>query len=342
MKDKIVYFLNRSGFKKLFANDEGIDLFFSIENGFVTAILISDLATANNFSKEQYDQFQNKASWRFMDGGCVEVHMLSLFITKDLDYVRENFYTDNRFCWCIDSDQNQLIIDQSQVEDFYGVKEVINQALNFTGEIPNENLVHQEFDAKGKPYYKDVRQRPFMTHLIFIINAFAFTGCVLTGNILYDRGMLNFTQFFKGEYYRLFTCMFLHADMSHLLGNMLILYILGEIVERAMGHIKFLIFYLLSGMLASFASLGFCYLSNNFTSSLGASGAIFGIIGALLWIALRNHGQIEIMTTRKILFLIGFSVYSGFVGTNIDNAAHIGGLIGGFLLAMLFYRKRVK
>ena len=82
------------------------------------------------------------------------------------------------------------------------------------------------------------------------------------------------------------------------------------------------------------------YLLGNFAGSLGASGAIFGMIGALLWMLIRNQGRLEDITTPRILFLIAYSLYSGFRSTNVDNAAHIGGLLAGLLLCILLYRKK--
>ncbi len=141
---------------------------------------------------------------------------------------------------------------------------------------------------------------------------------------------------------RISACMFLHADITHLVGNMMLLYFLGDIVERALGHFKYLLLYLGSGIAGSFASMAFSYYFMDDRSSLGASGAIFGMIGGLLWVLLRNRGKLEIMTVPKILFLISYSLFSGFTGSNIDNAAHVGGLFSGFILAILLYRKKRK
>ena len=88
--------------------------------------------------------------------------------------------------------------------------------------------------------------------------------------------------------------------------------------------------------------MAFSYYFMDDRSSLGASGAIFGMIGGLLWVLLRNRGKLEIMTVPKILFLISYSLFSGFTGSNIDNAAHVGCLFSGFILAILLYRKKRK
>ena len=82
------------------------------------------------------------------------------------------------------------------------------------------------------------------------------------------------------------------------------------------------------------------FMSRSFVSSVGASGAVFGIEGALLWILIRNHGRVEYMTIPKLVFALACSLYYGMISTNIDNAAHLGGLITGFIITVLIYRKK--
>jgi membrane associated rhomboid family serine protease len=74
--------------------------------------------------------------------------------------------------------------------------------------------------------------------------------------------------------------------------------------------------------------------------SAGASGAIFGIVGALLYVVVRNHGRVGEISTRGLVLMAGLSLYYGFTAQGVDNAAHIGGLVSGFLLAVLTYWKR--
>lgn len=338
MKEKIEYYFNDIGYKKLSAAIPGFTIFFELENGYVNAIMLVDQAGNPDMTKEQYDGFRTKTSWRFMDGGCIEVHMLSVILTDDLA-AAEALNADDRFGWVILCSENRLVIGENKAEDFYGMKGKLQDCLSRDFVPDSGQLQAMEYDAKGQPFYKDIRQRPLVNHGLFVLNLLLFTGCFLTGDLLYELGMLSYEKVMEGEWYRIFTSMFLHADMSHILGNMLILYYLGDIVERALGHIKYLVLYLLSGVAASFASMAYSYLTQEYTASLGASGAIFGMVGALLWAAIRNRGHAEIMTVRKVLFMIGYTLYSGFVSTNVDNAAHVGGLLAGFVLAILLYRK---
>lgn len=145
----------------------------------------------------------------------------------------------------------------------------------------------------------------------------------------------------EGEYWRLLTAMFMHFGIQHIVNNMLILFVLGDNLERALGKVKYLIFYLICGIGAN----GICLLINLFsediTVSAGASGAIFGVVGGLLYVVTINRGRLEDLNTRQLVILAGFSLYAGFTTVGTNNAAHISGLAIGIVMAMILYRKPV-
>lgn len=156
-------------------------------------------------------------------------------------------------------------------------------------------------------------------------------GAVFPEYILKDR-----------EYWRLLTATFMHFGFEHLLNNMLILLCAGPILEKAMGHVRFFVLYLFAGVGGSTLSYLQMVKSGDYAVSAGASGAIFGIIGALLWIVIRHKGRYETLTGRGLAFMIVISLYYGVSTGGIDNWGHIGGLFMGFLLCVLLYRKKPK
>lgn len=141
------------------------------------------------------------------------------------------------------------------------------------------------------------------------------------------------------QYYRLFTAMFLHFGVNHLVNNMLILFIVGGNLERALGKVKYLIFYLLCGVGSNFLSMLFHMNKEEIVVSAGASGAVFGVIGGLLWAVIRNKGHLEELSVRQIAVMMVLSLYLGFTETGVDNIAHIAGAGIGFFLSVLLYRK---
>ena len=307
MNEKLEDFFIEQGFKKLMEFVPGFAVYFIMENRYANAVCLIDQTDHPEITAEQYEQITKKISWRFVDGGCLDVHMLSLILTDD-ENAAMRLSGDDAFCWLILEQENRLLIPEGRAEDFYGMKELLTKCLE-KPYAPKGRLEDPViYDARGQQFYKSIKERPLVNHAIFIINALVFTACILTGDFLYDRGV----------------------------------YFLGDIVERALGHFKYLLLYLGSGIAGSFASMAFSYYFMDDRSSLGASGAIFGMIGGLLWVLLRNRGKLEIMTVPKILFLISYSLFSGFTGSNIDNAAHVGGLFSGFILAILLYRKKRK
>lgn len=144
----------------------------------------------------------------------------------------------------------------------------------------------------------------------------------------------------NGEYWRLFTANFMHFGLIHLVNNMVMLAAAGQFLERALGHVRYLILYLAAGLGGSMLSyLQMLSDEGRYAVSAGASGAIFGIVGGLLWVVLRNKGHYETLTTQGILLMIALCIYYGVTSVDVDNWGHIGGLIGGFLFCVIFYRK---
>lgn len=142
------------------------------------------------------------------------------------------------------------------------------------------------------------------------------------------------------EYWRLLTSVFMHFGISHLLNNMIVLFMIGDNLERALGHIKYLIFYLVCGVGANVISLFVENITDSYSVSAGASGAIFGVMGGLLWAVIANRGRLEDLTSQRMGIFIVLSLYYGFVSTGVNNAAHVGGAVTGFLLSIIMYKKK--
>lgn len=143
----------------------------------------------------------------------------------------------------------------------------------------------------------------------------------------------------QGQYYRLLTSMFMHFGVSHLMNNMLVLFVLGDKLEAALGHVKYFIFYMISGIGAGIVSMLVQMQTGNIAVGAGASGAIFGVVGGLVYAVGVNRGRLGSLTRRQLGVMILLALYQGFASINIDNSAHIGGLVIGVLLGVILYRK---
>lgn len=163
-------------------------------------------------------------------------------------------------------------------------------------------------------------------------------GFMLEHGAMYGPDVL-----YAGKYYELITCMFLHFGFEHLMNNMISLVLLGRQLEQEIGKVKYLLIYFLSGLGGSLVSLEMERRTADYAVSAGASGAIFGIIGALFYIAVRNRGRIGNVSGKGLLFLVVLTLYHGMTSGGINNGAHLGGLIAGAWLAVLLYhRKKAK
>lgn len=144
----------------------------------------------------------------------------------------------------------------------------------------------------------------------------------------------------QGEYYRIFTSMFLHFGFQHLMNNMIMLFAMGHTLENELGRVRFLILYLLSGVGGTCVSMCQDIYTGEYAVAAGASGAIFGLIGAALYVAVRNRGRVGRVSGKGLVFLAAVSLYYGYANGGVDNLAHIGGMAAGMILSVLLYRKR--
>jgi membrane associated rhomboid family serine protease len=161
------------------------------------------------------------------------------------------------------------------------------------------------------------------------------TGSGIGGSTLLTEGALSRAAIADGEYWRLITAGFLHAGFFHLLFNMFSLYILGTILEPAIGRVRFALIYFVSLLAGSFGAL--LIESNPTALTVGASGAIFGLMSAAV-IVMRNRG-ISPMESGLGLW-IGLNLLLTFTIPNISIGGHVGGLIGGALAALVLFDLR--
>jgi membrane associated rhomboid family serine protease len=192
--------------------------------------------------------------------------------------------------------------------------------------------------AEGRASAPEVRTRlgatsistPYVTFTLIAINVAAFGLELLVGvnQMANSWGMWPTGVALGDEYYRLFTATFLHENVLHIGFNMLVLWMLGPQLEQVLGHVRFTTLYLVAGLGGSVAS--FWFSAPNIVG-IGASGAIFGLMGAYVVVGKALRADIS-----QVVGLIALNVVIGFVGGNIDWRAHLGGLVTGAIVAAIF------
>lgn len=180
---------------------------------------------------------------------------------------------------------------------------------------------------------KDVfdRKKPIVTTILVVVNILIYVLSILFGQ--YKEIVNSFCVYGPlirlGEYYRLITGIFLHGNLIHLLFNCYALWIIGSQIESFMGKWKYLIIYLFSGLMGSLFSITF----SNY-ASIGASGAIFGLLGSMLYFGYHYRVYLGNVIRSQIIPLIILNLLFGFMLSGVDNFAHIGGLLGGVLITV--------
>lgn len=328
--------LLKAGFDYIPLNQREAELYFKFINGRVAAVQVFQVESP--YLIEGIERMNLDTYRMFYQRGFSTVDLLSVFVTSQSEYCK-NLPPQVGAYWVVDKRDKRFLIYENQPVQFYGVQEMIQKILDQQPDNPY-------FDAKERAAF--LKNRPICNYGIILINVLVFLIVGISGNTE-DAGYMlmkgaSYVPYVieRGEYYRLFTAMFLHFGIQHLLNNMLVLFILGDYLERATGKIKFLLIYLLGGLSASALSLALDFYQNSYSVSAGASGAIFAVIGALLYVVLINKGRLENVTARQLLVMIAFSLYYGFTSVNVDNMAHIGGLVSGIFLGVIVYRKKKK
>ena len=186
-------------------------------------------------------------------------------------------------------------------------------------------------------------EKRLCTAILIGINVVIFVLFAVAGNLestIYFRqyGAMYVPYVIEGgQWYRLITSMFLHFSVEHLLFNMLMLALLGRELEPVKGYVRFLITYFVSGIGGNIVSMGMILMTNPARNvvSAGASGAIFGLIGAALGTMLKSKQPVGRLGRRGIIVMLIFSLYVGFTSDGVDNAAHVGGVLFGFLISLI-------
>ena len=225
--------------------------------------------------------------------------------------------------------------DILEVEDVK--EEGLELFMKLTEEINKKNV-----DDASKADEIFSKKRPIVTYALIMSNIIMFIMCILAGGNLFNMdpnllfnfgGMVNYqTMGGPAELYRLVTSMFLHGEILHIGFNMYALYVLGPQLESFFGKAKYFIIYMLSGIIGNLVSM---VLQQNNIVSVGASGAIFGLIGAFLYFGYHYRVYLGSVIKSQIIPLLLINLVLGFMIASVNMAAHIGGLVGGLLAAKM-------
>ena len=290
----------------------------------------------HNDEQLDFDLYRTKAIMKTIKQKTFSLSLNAINIFLNLgDNVHLDKYEDKHILSLNISTIKELDKNNTIKEEFPNLVKDTNfkeKGLELLMKITNDiNKVNNEEAQKAEDVFK--KKIPYVTYILIAINVIVFALMYILGDgsentyTLIKFGAL-FGPFVKaGEYYRLITSAFLHIGPVHLLMNMYALYIIGSQVENFLGHFKYSIIYFISIITGSLLSL----IINTNVVSAGASGAIFGLMGALLYFGYHYRVYLGNALKTQIIPLIALNLLLGFMIPGIDISCHIGGLVGGTL-----------
>lgn len=317
-----------------------------LENRFI----IVELLDADLMSKEQIAGKLEHNRNNLERMGSPSVYTFEVFIfncepdEEKLQSIKEGQMENihiNKYLQCI-----SVQMQSREVKKLYDnpiQTEGLEEALKLVLEADSEDIdfevdINIDSDTQNVVNTKEIdgifKRVPYVTYCLLainiaiwlIMNIYAYIKGIDVGNLFLPFGAKENFRIMSGEYWRFITPIFLHADFQHLMANSLSLFVFGRVVEGIYGHKKFAAIYFIAGIIGNIASFMF-----STSSGVGASGAIFGLFGALLYLAVENPYVFKRTFGNSLIIMIVFNLVYGFMNPGIDNFAHVGGLIGGFL-----------
>lgn len=289
----------------------------------------------HNDEQFDFDKFKTKRILKKIRKKTLSLKMnvISIFLNLG-DNVTENL-SENPDALCIklteeeDIDKNEILT--KAFPDLTKKLSFTEKGMELFMKITNDIEKHNQADAKRVENVFKMK-KPIITYSLVIINILMYIIPILFGtyNALLDKYSIYGPAVRAGQYYRLITGTFIHANIFHLFFNCYALAILGSQLESFLGKPKYLIVYLFSALIGSLFSVTF---AGNYYS-IGASGAIFGLMGALVYFGYHYRVYLGNVVKSQIIPLILMNLGIGFLVPGIDNSAHIGGLLGGALITV--------
>ena len=289
----------------------------------------------HNDEQFNFDMFKTKRIVKKIKKKTLSFNINTLSIFLDLgENVSQDIHAiPNVECVKIntESDFKKSDVIKKEFPDLTKKLKYSEEGIALFAKITSDINEHNKQDAKKiNAIFKN--KFPMITYWLIAVNVILYVIPILFGqyNDLINNYSVWGPAIREGQYYRLLTGIFLHGGILHLLFNCYALYVIGSQVENFLGRIKFAIIYLVAGISGALFSVIF---GGNF-ASIGASGAIFGLMGALVYFGYHYRVYLGTVIKSQIIPLIVLNLLLGFCMPGIDNFAHIGGLIGGTLMSI--------
>lgn len=344
-KDEVImklvhYFVTEENYNPIVVNGVKDEIWLENQDGPYRIVRIN---SNNIFNKEQlnYDYFKIESIVKQIKKKTFSFNVNTLNILLDVNEDLELEPTKHIQPVALSDDSLNITnkgileafpnINEKLLKDTSGIDLIINVTKDINEKTEKENKV---YERTFKP------KKIIFTYILIMACVLMFGICCIFDGIDALRSITNYTALKmganfaplirQGEVWRVITYMFLHASLLHLIVNMYSLYALGASVENFLGRWKFIVVYFVSGICGGLLSAA----TGSNSISVGASGAIFGLAGALLYFGYHYRTYLGEAIKKQIIPIILINLLIGYLIAGIDNFGHIGGLIGGILCTM--------
>lgn len=349
--------LEKNGFVKIPSNVEQISLFYRVEEDTAVGICLMDDRGQTLGDGGLFEAVMERTE-ALLKTKAKDSRALGLIVTEHME--REKNRGDARHAvWLIDTSLGQRIVFENQPGRFFGVERIVDGVLEqgdggADGAGRQKRTERADGTGREKGAYAPWDAKPWSRYLfssntvIVVVNVLAFLWMSLASESgdawLYRHGAIHVASFLQDpQWWRLLASAFLHFSFSHLFGNMVVLWYIGNFVEQQIGWWRYLLLYGTVAVGANLLSLGWYWYSHDWNVlTAGASGAIFGVVGMLLYMVIRERGRVQGVTLQQMVLMVIFTLYTGLANSGVNNSAHVGGLLVGFLCGLIFYRGPVR
>lgn len=315
-------------------DSEDINFFIKEKGGI--CYIVSPIYLGDNQNDVDMSISEDKIKSLLHNSKFYKVFFIKLFIhnkySETFANLSSEFFPDDDFVkiiWDIDILAKKIIPRANNPDKIIGLSDKLQSLLNTNG-IVIPDISHKDYV---------ISPIPILTFGLIIILIIIFALTQQNKNDIIIKFATVPLLLETGEWYRIFTSVFLHSDIQHLLSNILSLYIFGTRLERYMGKRLFIITFIVGSISSSIFSIISDIVSNPITTpvySIGASGAIFALGGAILYFSKIRNIKLDGLDFHFLLMLTLISILIGFSLQNIDNAGHIGGFISGLIVCSIF------
>lgn len=309
---------------------ETVSMFATYQKSSLYLVNLIALGEDYIFDRERYEQYRNTTRAQFAQVKSDKVILLNIMIVNDPSVVYEHVdYTPNLeddfvdVHWIVDSDKKDLVIPDKQLKSVLGLEKPVKELIT-TG--------MQEFYELTR-----TRKPSHISFLFILINVvmwlvLEYNGGSTNMNTLMEFGAINVGVILEtNQYWRILSSVFLHIGFAHLAYNVFALYIFGSRLERYINIGQYIFIYVFAGILGGLCSFGGSLLMGTNVVAAGASGAIYGLLGAILILSKASGQSIDGLNSYMMWLIFIFGIVYSVVSPSVDAFAHVGGFIGGLI-----------